>query len=629
MSDAAFIPQAVLSTLAISEQRGRPLIETLVDRLRPKTLLLVLDNCEHLLVACAELVDRLLRAAPSVQILTTSRESLGIAGEVIFRVPPLSLPEEESALSSEMLMRYEATRLFVDRALCVQPGFQPNSVDARIMIQICTRLDGLPLAIELAAAQVKMLSVAQIFDRLNDRFALLTRGNKAALPRHRTLRAAIDWSYELLPESERAVLRRLSVFASGWTLDEAETVCSANGVAKGDVLDLMTRLVDKSLILAQTQEHEARYLMLETVRHYAQVKLEEAGEARSARDCHLAHFLALAERARPLLRGHNVATWRDRLACENDNIRAALQWSLEGGKIEYGIRIAGDLEDYWRMRGNLVEGRRWLEDLLSRTSDEPSVARARALFGAGRLAWGQGELAQATQLTEDALQIFRKLGDKWGIARSLSEIGLHSCARAEHRRAASLADESLKLALESGDNYAIGYPLILQGILAELSGDDASAMELYKECLAVRQRAGHQFGIANTLRSLGNMALRQCHHQDAARYYKESLSVAWQARELFVLAPSLEGLGTVAVAVNRLERAARLFGAAEGMRQAMGVPPVAWQRDIYENGIVALRAMLDADMVDALRAEGRTMTLEQVVAFCLDESELHCPNVRE
>lgn len=349
-----------------------------------------------------------------------------------------------------MLVEHDAPHLFIDRARCVQPAFGATCANASHIAQICARLDGLPLAIELAAARVRTFSISQICTRLHDQYRFLTSHNRAAVARHQTLGATIDWSYELLSQAERTLLQRLSVFAGGWMLEAAEIAGSGDGVEKDHVFELVTQLVDKSLVNAQTEDREARYSMLEPVRQYALTKLTQTGQANHIRDCHLEYFSTFAEHAQPLLRGSDVVVWRDRLNAENENIRVALQWSLEGGVIENGLRLAAALEDYWRMRGSLTEGRHWLDSVLAKAGVEPRVARARALFGAGRLTWGQGELTRATEQTEAALQIFRELGDEWGIARSLGEIALHSLARGENERAASLVAESLSIARNLG-----------------------------------------------------------------------------------------------------------------------------------------------------------------------------------
>jgi predicted ATPase/DNA-binding SARP family transcriptional activator len=393
LSDPSLLPQAVASSLDVREQPGRSILATLSEYLKPKRLLLVLDNCEHLIEACATLSESLLRACPKLQILATSRVALGIAGELTYRVPSLSLPDTKQiqSISASDLAHYEAARLFIERATFSRPTFTVTDRDAPIVAQVCHRLDGIPLAIELAAARVKVLSIDQIAHRLDNCFQLLTGGNRTALPRHQTLRATMDWSYGLLSETEQMLLRRLSVFAGGWTLSAAEAVCadtlppaphlrgelsSVNGGLRGvrvpgirpdEILDLLTQLVDKSLVLAEEQDKEARYRLLETVRQYGREKLIEAGEVEVVSKRHLDWYLSLAERSEPELRRPNQIVWFKRLEVERDNLRAALAWSLESEEVEAGLRLAGALRWFWFVRGCMSEGREWLEGMLSRS----------------------------------------------------------------------------------------------------------------------------------------------------------------------------------------------------------------------------------------------------------------------
>jgi predicted ATPase/class 3 adenylate cyclase len=614
LSDASLIPQAVVSALGISEQPGLSVTASVSEYLRAKSLLLVMDNCEHVLAACSELVDKILATCPSVSILATTRESLGITGEVIIRVPPLTMPETDSAVSQQALMEFEAPRLFLDRAFNVQPEFQVTNANAPEIASICRRLDGLPLAIELAAARVKVLSVSQICSRLDDQFRLLTGRSRAALGRHQTLIAVIDWSFKLLSDAERALLRRLSVFAGGWTLESAETICSCAEVEKSEVLDLIEHLVDKSLVIAQTQADEARYHLLETVRQYGQAKLVEVEEARETRDLHLEYFTALAERAEPFLQGAQSVIWSQRLEAENDNIRAALQWSLSGGNSQIGLALAGALTYFWRSRGYVSEGSRWFEQLLSRTPEGSYFSRAKAYFGAGWLAWWKGADAKATELTEEALQTFRQLDDKWWIARSLQEIGFHSFARKEYARIELVTKEALALGRQLADKRVIGASLVQLAFLSEQVGDDTRAAQLFQECIAVRRQAGHKFGIANALRGLGRVSLRQGDHAGAAVCYMESLSLALEDGDFSIAAPSLEGLATLAITLGELARAARTIGAAEKLRAVIGVPPLAWERESYERSVETLSKGLSDEEFRSLRAEGGTMKIDQVVA---------------
>lgn len=353
LSDAALVPQTVASTWSVREQPGRPLLETLSDYLRAKSLLLILDNCEHLIDACAQLAETLLRACPHLKLLPSSREALGVAGETAYRVPSLSLPDPHQPLSVESLSRYEAAQLFVDRARAVQPHFSLTAHNLSAVAQICQRLDGIPLALELAAARVKLFAVEQIALRLDDRFRLLTGGSRTALPRQQTLRALIDWSYDLLPVAERGALARLSVFAGGWTFGAAEAVIGP------EALDLLSHLVDKSLVVVDelAEAPETRYRLLETIRQYARDKLLESGEAPMVRDRHLRHYLLVAEVAEPKLEGPEMLPALNQLEAELDNIRAALEWTLDRSP-QAAVQLAARLTFFWQRRGHVPEGRR-------------------------------------------------------------------------------------------------------------------------------------------------------------------------------------------------------------------------------------------------------------------------------
>lgn len=403
IADPTLVPKIVASALNVPEQPGHNMTETLTDSLRRKTLLLVLDNCEHLLTDCAELTTALLRACPQVRILTTSREALGVPGETLWRVPSLSLPDAGQVPTVEDMVQCEAVRLFVDRAVATAPEFAITPKNASAIARICQRLDGIPLAIELAAARVKVLAVDQIAARLDDRFRLLTGGSRIAVPRQQTLRATMDWSYGLLLEKERAVFRQLSVFAGGWALEAAEAVCVGKRIKKHAVLDLLAELVEKSLVEMETQDGEARYRFLETIRQYSWEKLVESKEAAAVRTRHRDWYLALAERAESELHGPQQGVWLERLESEHDNLRAALRWSkTEEGGAEAWLRLAGALHWFWNIRGHASEGRDWLEGALSTKRDTSASVRARALCGAGILAWRQGDINRASMLLQEA-----------------------------------------------------------------------------------------------------------------------------------------------------------------------------------------------------------------------------------
>lgn len=361
LTDAGLLAQTVAAALNLREQPGRTVEATLTDYLQPRQILLVLDNCEHLLLACAELGEGLLRTCPQLRLLSTSRESLAISGELTYRVPSFAVTELRQLTSVDALIQNEAVRLFVDRATLAAPAFKLTERNVAAVAQICDRLDGIPLAIELAAGRMKGMSVEQIAARLDDRFRLLTGGSRTALPRQQTLRATMDWSHEMLSDSERTVLRRLSVFAGGWTLEAAEAVCAGDGPEPGDVLDLVTHLVDKSLVFMEAPDGEARHRFLETIRQYARDRLMEASEADRVRDRHRDWCIQLAEQAEPHLTSAAQAVWFERLELENHNLRAALEWTKAGGAPEMGLRLAGPLWRFWNVHGYWREGREWLE----------------------------------------------------------------------------------------------------------------------------------------------------------------------------------------------------------------------------------------------------------------------------
>jgi len=390
LADPARVPQAVAAAAGVPEDPARPLLAVLADALRPRRLLLLLDNCEHLVGACARLADALLRACPGLTVLATSREPLSIAAEAAWPVPPLAVPDAGKPPPGGTAARYEAVRLFRDRAAAARPTFRLTRRNAPAVAQLCARLDGLPLALELAAARVRVLPVAELAARLEDRFRLLTGGSRAAPARQQTLRATLDWSYDLLSEPERALFRRLAVFAAGWTMAAAEAVgadADGQGIAPGEVLDLLTGLLDKSLVTADEQpDGTARYRLLETVRQYAQERLAAGGEAEVVQRRHAAFFLGLAEAAAPELLGGRQTAWLDRLEREHDNLRAALEWLTERGAVEAGLRLGNAVGPFWLTRGYLQEPRERLERLLALPGAEGTSLRARVLVGTAGLA---------------------------------------------------------------------------------------------------------------------------------------------------------------------------------------------------------------------------------------------------
>jgi len=429
LAEGTLVPQAMAEALGASEEPGRTLIEALVDVLRSKQMLLVLDNCEHLLGAAARLTETLLGACAGLRVLATSRQALGVQGEATWLVPPLSGPDPQKRHTVEKLGGYESVRLFVERARSRAPAFALDPKNAPAVEEICWRLEGMPLAIELAATRVGTLGVEQISERLGDSLKLLICSSRTATRRQRTLRGTLDWSFELLDEPERKLFGRLSVFAGGWTLEAAEVVGAGDGIEEGEVLGLLSQLVDRSLVVIEsTGEGRVRFRMLEPVRQYAQERLEESGEADAVRSRHATFFLGLAEEAEPELQGPRQGAWLEQLEREHDNLRAALSWSLGSGETELGLRLSGALSSFWAVLGYLQEGRSWLEATLAKATlantDEASVpARAKAVVGAGEIAWEQGDHERSRTLLEEGLVLFRQLGDEVGVASTLSNLG--------------------------------------------------------------------------------------------------------------------------------------------------------------------------------------------------------------
>jgi len=666
LSDPALVTQTVATTLGVREEQ-RPLLQTLLDYLKPKALLLVLDNCEHVLSATADLTQTLLRFCPSLRVLATSQEPLGVAGEVTYRVPSLSMPDVYRLPPLERLTEFESIGLFVDRAALTRPGFALTADNAAAVASICARLDGIPLAIELAAARVKVLSVEEIASRLDDRFRLLTAGSRTAPPRHQTLRAALDWSYDLLTDEERMLLRRLSVFAGGWTLAAAEAVCSGDGCDPAAVLDVLTRLIDRSLVVVGTPiATETWYRLLETVRLYAREKLSAAGEEETARRRHRDWYLQFAEQAERELQGPALEAWLERLEVEHDNIRAALDWCRTAEPDpEYALRLAGAVWHFWEVRGYLSEGREWLESALVKGAQILTTSRVKALNGAGILALIQGDDARAAGAGQEALALSRSLGDKRGLASCLNILGLNACRLERYDQAAQLGEESLALNREVGDKWGVAGARLTLGLVARGQGDHARAAALLEESvqqfkqlgdkwastvtlnnfgLVLREMGEHEraqdvleetlmlfrelgdrWGIAFSLANLGIVAWHRSEFERAAGLFAESLPLRRELQDRRGIATSLTGLAVVAVKLGQFVRAAVLFAAAEALRESLGVPPPPFIRETYSRHVATTRENLDEATFTAAWQRGRAMTADQAIEYGLDHNRTPNP----
>ncbi len=613
IADPKLVPGQIGAPLGLRETARRPALAQLCQHLKRKNMLLVLDNCEHLVQACAHCAETLLQACPKVQILATSREAFGIRGETLFPVPPLALPDPTQPLPSpKVLQQYEALALFVERAQAVQPGFVLNKQNAPAVVQICRRLDGLPLAIELAAARVKTLTVQQIAARLDDRFRLLSEGSRTALPHQQTLQTMMDWSFHLLSPAEQALLRRLSVFSGGFTLEAAESVCAGAGIETQDVLRFLTRLVDKSLVKTEEEQGaEMRYGLLETVRQYARERLREADELESVCARHLDFYVSLMAQAWDAIGGADEALWLERLEREHDNLRAALTWALETKRVEAALRLAKTLWVFWDVRGYCSEGRTWLKKVLERAQGLRTELYARVLTGAGRLACAQGDYPEARSLFQQTLEIYQELSDKRGIASSWVNLGLVASLQGDHSTARMFYEKALALHREIGNLYGvatalgnlggaaweqgeyaaarayyeeelaiyrqlhepegIASALSALGGLAQIEGDYDRAVALFEESLALQRTLGYQAGIAYALSNLGSVAYARGDYELARSHYEESLQIRRALGDKQGVAYALIGLGSIAVRQAQYERARALFEESLALFQLMEV----------------------------------------------------------
>ncbi len=612
LSDAARLPYMVASQLGLGEAPGQSDADTFTRAFRGRHLLVVLDNCEHLVDACARWADTVLRACPNLRILVTSREALGIPGERLWPVQPLSVPN--------------AVQLFVERAVAVQPAFTLTPENATDVARICRGLDGLPLAIELAAGCVPILFPSGIAAHLDDPLRLLTRGSRTAMHRQQTLRATLDWSYGLLTPGERTLFRRTSVFAAGWTLRAAEKVCGDDGV---QVLDLLSRLVDKSLVVAEEHNGQGRFRLLETMRQYAAEKLHASGEEGLIRERHRDWCMRLAARFDAEWRGPDQVAWLARLEQEHDNLRAALTWSrsaAEAGDAEAGLRLAGAVWHFWEVRGYLSEGRSWLTEFLALSRGATGTgARAKALDGAGHLAVLQGDQPTGASLLNESLALWRTLGDRRGIAQALHSLGLAAQYNGDPAYATARHQESLALARDVGDRVGIYLAIYNLAVIAQASGDYERAVALHEESLVLKQAQGDPWSIAFSLQNLGLLAWRQDHVERAVLLLQESLRLRWALQGEVGVSMCLQVLAEIAASRGQAGRAARLLGAAHAELEASGVAlmPLLVTRSagaqLPGNGEAATvaRTSLGAEQFAIAWAEGQAMLTAHAVEYAL------------
>jgi len=620
LAEAELVPRYAALVFELGEQPGKPAGEQLTARLRDADLLLVLDNCEHLREACAELAQSLLAASPRLRILATSRVPLGVSGEVDFPVSPLELPAAD--LDPDELRSSEAVQLFLARAREARHRLEDDQPALASAARICRDVDGLPLAIELAAARAKALSLEEIADRLSDRFRFLVSWRRLTAARHRTLEEAMDWSYELLTEDERDLLRELSVFIGGFALSSAIAVCLDGDEARGE--QLLARLVDASLVVAEEREGAMRYHLLETVRQYAAERLEETGGEGAVRRRHAEWCLALAEEAEPQLTGEEQTTWFATLEAESDNLRSALTFLGSAEEYELRLRLAVSISRFWYVRGYLSEARRWLEEALAEgADDQPLDLRRRALTAAAAVALLQGEYADSTSFAEQALAAAREGGDDRFVANGLSNLGAIVLAAGDHERAAELLEEAVALARKVGDTRIAALAINNLGDLALTVGDYERAKPLFEESLALLEERGDTSNLARSHFNLGAVALQLGRPADARVRFRESLALADEAGDKEDLAWCLEGVAALAGAAGRGEDAALLLGAAGSLLEAMEADFKPFERKLHDATEARVQSLCDGEAFNAAASRGAAMPLDEVLSCArleLDEA---------
>ena len=661
ISEPQLVVGAVAGALGVKEAGGLPLLESLENYLGEKHILLMLDNFEQVLEA-APMVTELLSAAPYLMVLATSRIPLRLYGEHEYAVPPLALPDPEQLPPVERLSQYEAVRLLVERSQAAKADFSVTNENAAAVAEICHRLDGLPLAIELAAARIKLLTPQAMLARLGNRLKLLTGGARDLPQRQQTLRSTIEWSYGLLEEGEKVLFARLSVFAGGRTLEAIEAICDAEGDLPVEVLDGLTSLVDKSLLKQEEGVGgEPRFVMLETIHEFAREKLKESVEAEEIKRVHAQYFLTLAEETYPELKGPDQLEWLERLEAEHDNMRAAISWALERKEAELAIRQGGALWRFSLVRGHYAEGRRWLEEALAIDGGESLESRAMALAGAGTLASEQGDLdwakeaceeglkllaheareaseanlcllaclgwvkwrreehGQATQLFEESLALSREMSDTWWLASFLQGLATVSYSQGGFERATELYEQSMDLFREQGDKRGLAISLGNLAMLVYSQGDLGRAAKLTEEAVALLRELGTRGGVSMGLYNLGWIALLQDDLGRAANLYRESLSLSWDSGLNPLVQNALEGLACVAGAKGEADRAARLWGAAQALHETKGIPRDADFLAEADARTSAVRSGMGEGAWKEAWRKGRAMTLDEAVSYALEQ----------
>lgn len=657
ITDSNLVASVIAQTLGVKESGDVPLADALKNYLRAKRMLLILDNFEHV-VPAAPLVASILMNAPGIVFLVTSRAVLHLSGEYEFQVPPLHLPDLESLPPVSDLMHCSAVALFTQRAMAAKSDFSLTDRNARAVAEICTRLDGLPLAIELAAARIKLLPPQAMLVRLESPFKFLTGGARDVPARQRTMHETIRWSYDLLDKPEQSLFRRLAVFIGGFTLEAAEAICNAESGCGIEIHDGVASLVDKSLLQQIEQAGgEPRFVMLETIREYGLECLKAAGEKEIFRQRHARFSLQLAERAEPELGSAEQPVWLAYLEQEHDNFRAALQWALEEGQQEVSLRLAAALWWFWYLHGHYREGREWLDKVLAVGNDQRTTYRSRALIGAGGLAFlqceysssekllneglalarelvdresiatslqllgscarEQGDYNRAIELHQESLQLWRELDNKRGVARSLNYIGFASWLQGDFEKTATVCEETLGLFRAMGDKEGIIWSLLNMSAVMYYREKHDEAVSLCNESLALSESIGYKEGIAWSLNIWGNIERRRKQFEPSKTMLRESLELHYELQDRWRVASVLESLAAIAFEREKPERSARLLGAAEALRAAVGTPLPPVDHEDLDRYLKMARATLGEEKFTTLWREGQTMPVEQIIIYAL------------
>jgi non-specific serine/threonine protein kinase len=614
LNDPRLLEQTVASACGVREVPRRRMYDLLVQHLASRRTLLILDSCEHLVDPCADLVGRLMRSCPNLTFLVTSREPLGVPGELIWRTPSLSLPKAEEGEHLELILESEAVRLYVERAQLSQPGFDLARTGSTFAVaQICTRLEGMPLAIELAASLTRMMTAQEILERLRDRFLLLSGGRRGALPRHQTLRQTVDWSYGLLSPDEKVLLARLSVFAGGFNLAAAEAVAPADQPVPGGVMAVLSRLVDKSLVSADAVgSARTRYRMLDTIREYALEKLQHGDEA-DARRLMARYYVDYCTRAANGLRGGDPLPWLTQLDEEQANIRLALGWSVIE-QPDDALRIAAAMGFYWHQRGQFIEGAEWLGQALELPPSSPE-ARVNALWSRSRIRQRSGDYAGARRDAEEAADLCRSLDLPAELSGALTILGLVSGVEGDERSAERYHQEALELSRRQNHRESIARSLNNLGLIAAARGDHLRGKTLLEEAADQLRLAGSPTITSGILDSLARINLLMGDHAAARAGYTKSLELSMRLGDTFFVAECLEGLALLAMAENDAARTLKLVAASSVLRQANGARPMPDFQMHVDHGVAAAREQLGPQGSDDAWEQGARMSVGDAVRY--------------